>query len=289
MLSATPAISATEYQHVAEANKIELEKEIEDLKNSLEIRNIEIENKIATLKQNSEIYSDELKEIKLDQSKLGNYIPALMTLFATFLGAGIAFKTQNHILEKGKRDKQLAAANTVLYILFERLNTIVQFRKDFIEPHRNKPLCHIEMLPLHNFQAPKSELKAEEIAFLFNPKYRELMVDLHVANQYFFITLNDIQLRSSLHFKYQKLIEENGVCSGQSLYETEIIEIIGERNYEALKLATKHLISDVDICVTRNYELRGKLITAFSEIFTKQEIFDFQFSYKQSIDGNMES
>lgn len=207
---------------------------------------------------------------------LFDYLPALATLVAAFLGAGTAFLLQNKVRENEKREKRLTAANMTLYILFERLNTIKLFETDFVQPIRNNPAQLIEMRPVLNFQSPKSEFKVEDIAFLFNTKYKALLLDLHEANELYNLTVNAIRERSSIHFEYQSLIEKAGYREKQTLTDQDIKTAVGERLYKMLEQSTKIVVVNVDKFLSRNNELRAKLIKAFSDIFSEEEIFGFE-------------
>lgn len=235
---------------------------------------------IGTIKYEISSITQESRELLVD------YLPALATLVAAFLGAGTAFLLQNKVRENEKREKRLTAANMILYILFERLNCIKLFETDFIRPTRNNPAQLIEMRPVFNFQSPKSEFKVEEIAFLFNTKYKTLLLDLHEANESYNVTINAIRERSSLHFEYQSRIEKAGYREKKTLTDLDIKTAVGDRLYVMLEQATKIVVANVDNFLSINNKLRAKLIRAFSDIFSEEEIFGFELLDQPINKGN---
>ena len=108
----------------------------------------------------------------------------IATLFAALFGATTAFLLEDRARKRERRASQLDDANKLLYMLFERLNTIMLFKIDFVDPVRDSPAKMIEMQPVANFNATKSEFTAEKVSFLFQTKYKDLMIEIHVANDY---------------------------------------------------------------------------------------------------------
>lgn len=277
MILTIPVSSATENHQIIESKQ--MQNEVETTKKNSIISFREIENKITTLNESLSRYNDELNEIKNDQSitkKLYGYIPALATLFATFIGAGLAFLIQNHARAKEKREKQLTSANLILYILNERLITIRKFKDSFVEPIRNNSIERIQRPPLLNFYIPKSEFDISEVAFLLNKQNKNLVLDLFQANETFHDTVNSINKRTEIHInEYQTSLSSEGYKMGGVISEEELKKMIGEKTFEMLDKTSKILIMNIDKFLEINNELKPKLISAFSEIFTEDEILDF--------------
>lgn len=201
----------------------------------------------------------------------------ISTLVAAFLGAWTAFMLESRSRKMEKREQQLDSANRLLYVLYERLNTIKLFQIDFVNPTRNHPAQMINMEPVLDFRAPISEFNAHEVSFLFQTKHKPLMLSLHVANEQFNEAVKAIQLRSHLHLNvYQTQLEKAGFRMGQELTNVDIQNAIGERNYQLLKQSTEAVVYNVDKFVERGDELRAKLISAFSDIFSEKEVFSFE-------------
>ncbi|MCK4819462.1 hypothetical protein KA005_27060 [bacterium] len=213
-----------------------------------------------------------------------SFITPVATLAAAFLGASTAFLLESRTRQKEKRDAQLNAANRVLYVLYERLNAIKLFQIDFVNPIRKHPAKMIAMEPCANYRAPESEFNTENLSFLLQTNhkgYKALMCELHVANEQFHETVNSIKFRSDLHLnQFQPLLEADGHKAGDPITEKDVLNAIGERRFDILNQATNVVIGNVDQFIERGNKLRGDLITAFSNIFSPEEIFAFELLEK---------
>lgn len=206
-----------------------------------------------------------------------NVVPHIATLIAAFLGAWTAFVLESSSRKMEKREKQLDSANRLLYVLYERLNTIKLFQIDFVNPTRNHPAQMVSMEPVLDFRAPTSEFNTQEVSFLFQTKHKQLMLSLHVANEQFNEAVKSIQIRSHFHLNiYQTLLEKAGMRAGQNISDIDIENAIGERNYQMLKQSTEAVVYNVDKFVERGDVLRANLITAFSDVFSEKEVFNFE-------------
>ena len=213
----------------------------------------------------------------LESTERKDLIPSVAALFAAFFGASTAFFLESRSRKKEKREVQLDAANQLLYVLFERLNIMKLFQTDFIASVRGQKDRMISMQPVANFHTPESELKAEKVSFLFQTSHKELMFELHVVNEQFQEAVNSIIFRSHIHLNvFQPLLEKAGHKMGEEITDIDVLAAIGERNFEMLKQSTDVVIGNVDNFIEKADKLRLKLITALSDVFSKEEIFNFE-------------
>lgn len=204
-------------------------------------------------------------------------VPSVAALFAAFFGASTAFFLESRSRRKEQKARHLDASNQLLYVIFERLNAIKLFQEDFVEPVRDDPAKMIKMEPMANYRAPESELKIEQISFMFKTSHRSLMFELHVVNELFHETVNSIRFRSDLFLdECQPLIENAGHRSGDLMTDKMILNAIGERNYVKLDKSTDVVIWNVDKFIEKTDKLRSKLISAFTEVFSTEEIFAYE-------------
>ena len=203
---------------------------------------------------------------------------SLTTLLAAFGGVFIAFSLERRTRNRERRDRELEAANRLLYSLYERLNTIKLFQIDFVDPTRDHPGQMVSMRPVFSFGAPSSTLNIQDVAFMFQTNHKEELLALHVCEQKFVETVNAIRLRSDIHLNVlQPLLEKAGYQMGAEITDVQIRQIIGDRNYEMLLDATKAVVYHVDTFIQRGEELREKLIRAFSDVFSAKEVFKFEY------------
>lgn len=203
-------------------------------------------------------------------------LPAIAALAAAFLGAWTAFHLENKSRSLQKRQEQLDAANSLLYSLFEQLNIMKLFQIDHIDPHRNNPARMITMRPVLDLCSPNAKLNAEKVPYLVQTNHRHLLFTIHVMNEKFFQAIRFIEHRNVLHLKYQEAMNKVQFAAGDQVSDRDVKLAMGPMSYEMLQQATDVVIGHVDIFVERADELRASLIKAFSEIFSPQEIFNFE-------------
>ena len=208
-----------------------------------------------------------------------DFLNPLVTLLSAFGGVFAAFFLERRVRIREKRNRELEAANRLLYWLYERLNSIKLFQVDFVDPTRGDLGQMVSMLPLFHFGGPSSVLNIQDVAFMFQTKHKEELLALHVCEQKFEETVNAIRLRSDMHLNiYQPMLERAGVPHGAEITDVQIRTILGHRNYEMLRQATEAVVFHVDTFIQRGDELRGKLISAFSEVFSSNEVFKFELA-----------
>jgi hypothetical protein len=204
-------------------------------------------------------------------------LSAFVTLGAAFLGATVAFLLENRTRKRKERAIQLEAANSLLYMLYERLNCLKIFQKDHIDPQRENLGRMIEIRPIPNFRSPKTNFSASTVAFIFNTKFKDIMFNLHVIEEVFSESINLINIRNYLHINvYQRALEARGHKIGESITDHDVRAAIGPMNFELLDQTTNNMIYMVDRYVAEGNEFRIKLIKVFSEIFSKEEVFSFE-------------
>jgi len=76
-----------------------------------------------------------------------SYVPALATLLAAFYGAKFAFQFQKEKEEENGKEKKILDGNLAIFNLMRMANTLLVYRKQFIEPFRGKPTAFLEMPP----------------------------------------------------------------------------------------------------------------------------------------------
>ncbi|WP_428633427.1 hypothetical protein [Sedimenticola sp.] len=204
-------------------------------------------------------------------------VPALFTLIAAFVGAWVAFALEAKSRKYERREIQLESANKLLFALSERLSSLRVFQHDFIDPVREKTSRMFEMQPFALYRDPQSKLDAQSVAFLFQSKYKPLLLGLNAVNDMFNSAVDAIRVRSDIHLNtIQPLLEQAGFVLGQGITSEQIHQAVGDRNYHVLRTSTDILIDQVDNFILGGDELRKDLIAAFSEVFSEREVFGFE-------------
>jgi hypothetical protein len=215
--------------------------------------------------------------VSVGEKYVAKALSAFVTLGAAFIGATVAFLLENKSRKRKERSSHLKAANSLLYMLYERLNCLKIFQKDHIDPHRDAPGKMVEIRPTPNFRSPNTDISVNNIAFIFNTKYKDVMFKIHVVEEVFSESINLITLRNDIHINYyQRAIEASGHQSGAPLTDLDVEAAMGPMNYALLDQSTENVIYMVDRYVREGNELRVELIRVFSDLFSKEEIFTFE-------------
>lgn len=197
------------------------------------------------------------------------------TLTAAFIGAWTAFHLESKARKNEERQKRIDAANSLIYALMERSSIINYIKTDIIDPKRDDKVRFMSIEPIRDFKGPDFKILVQDISYIFQTKYRYLVVDLHIINQQFEYLIKAIRNRSDIHLdKVQPLLEKAGLKKNDMLTIDKLEEVIGNRYFNIIQTTTNSMIKSVDDFVIRIDLLQNNLINAFNDIFTEDEIFD---------------
>jgi hypothetical protein len=181
----------------------------------------------------------------------------LLTLLGTFAGAMLAFLTQIFLRKREERKAEQLAAHRILFCLFQQMNAIVLFQRENITPALNSPAQFIEIPAALEFDISMNLFDFSSFGFLLKSgEGRQIMYDLHLAQECYISTLRTINERSRMHRDLlQPKLSEIGFDAGNSITLQELAKALGPLVHGTMVNSTTQMVSQLQHAF-------GKLIAA---------------------------
>jgi len=207
-----------------------------------------------------------------------SYVPALATLLAAFYGAKFAFQFQKEKEEENGKEKKILDGNLAIFNLMRMANTLLVYRKQFIEPFRGKPTAFLEMPPSLELLEDDINFEIENLFFLLNADEINFIGELVVEKSRFQKALDAINDRSKIHrFEIQPVLEKSDLVQGGNYTLTEIENILGERLHQTIIQGTEQVIDHVDKTINSINSVGNKLTDILKKLFPGEKIISFEF------------
>ena len=209
--------------------------------------------------------------------KLLDYLPALTTLLAAFLGAGYAFKLQNNKIARDQVKEHVAAGNKAIFMLLRQYNELSVIQRQFIDPIRDHPFKFILMRAIISHSVDHFRFNENELSFLLQTKHRQLLTLLFIEESSFHTTIATLNDRTKKHMEeVQPSLEAAGFIDGEEVTMEAYKEALGDRLFTYLQGATDNVINNVDLGVNALHEMGQKLNEALVELYPDEEFIAFK-------------
>lgn len=172
---------------------------------------------------------------------------ALLTLLGTFIGAMLAFFAQIELRRREERKTEQLAAHRIMFCLFQQLNTIVLFQREWIAPYKDSPVSFIEIPAAIDFDLSANLFDFESFGFLLkSSEGRQIMYDLYLAQQCYVETLRGINERSKIHRDLmQPKLAESGLRTGDSTSLENLAKVLGPMVHGTMVNSTAQMKSQL--------------------------------------------
>lgn len=208
---------------------------------------------------------------------------AFLTLAGTFVGAMLAFLSQIELRKREDGKAELLAAHRILFCLFQQLNTIVLFQKEWVSPRKDSPVQFIEIPAASEFDPSKNLFDFSSFGFLLKSgEGRQIMFDLYLAQESYVETLRGINERSKMHRDLlQPKLAEVAIGNGKPISFGELEKLLGPLVQGTMINATTQMLSQLqhsfEKLITTKLTFRAFAVSYFkSNDFTE---FDFPETY----------
>lgn len=206
-------------------------------------------------------------------------VAALAALTASFAGAWAAFSLENCRRSREERQRQLGATNRALYTLFQYWNTLEQYRKEVVEPYRERRDAWLNLaanpvspITLHSF-------KADDLQFLLQAGKPQVFAELMIEEQRFNLAVGLIRERSALVLQQVfPRMAQAGFGVGTPATETDVESVLGVDVTHKLKTLTEAIIRNVDEDLASLRTAHDSLRKAMRELHPKQKTIEVQFA-----------
>jgi len=204
---------------------------------------------------------------------------ALLTLLGTFIGAMLAFLTQIFLRKKEERKAEQLAAHRILFCLFQQMNTIVLFQRERIMPAQNSPAQFVEIPATLEFETSTNLFDFASFGFLLkSSKGRQIMYDLHLAQECYITTLKAINERSRMHKDLlQPKLSEIGFEKGNSVSLPDLKKALGPRVHETMVNSTAQMISQLQHAFGKLSSAKSAFRTFAISYFKTANFTEFEF------------
>ncbi|MGA9111617.1 MAG: hypothetical protein ACLPSL_00725 [Smithella sp.] len=214
-------------------------------------------------------------------SILTQIIQSLATLSAAFFGAWFAFSLQSKSKKKEEIDNYISASNRTIFTLYQRINNLAVYKKQFIDPFRGHPAIFLVLRPSNSFEKDDTIINLNTLDFLINHNYPQLLAELHIEDQRYKTAIGCINLHFKLHDQIQPLLEKAGLKEGED-YDLDFFEkALGQRLYCTLKRAVEELIFNVEETIKTSIDVKKRFRESLKSIFSDKKFMDFELPEKK--------
>lgn len=216
-------------------------------------------------------------------SSYNDYISAVSTMFAAFLGAGYAFKLQSNKEERKIQETNKVAGNLAIFNTTRMLNILLDYQKQIIDPVRGKELDFIEMqptLPLDD----EINLDLGSLAFLLDTDDLNFLGELWAEESKFRRTINAINLHSQLHIhKLQPAFEQANIKEGHTYPLSEFERVLGIQLFTTMRQSTQQIIDSVDSNVSSIQKTSEKLTQIMKKMYPSERLISLKIQNDNKI------
>jgi len=198
------------------------------------------------------------------------------TLFATFIGAWLAFKFTLRKENRERVEKEVAAGNRALFILTEMYNQTVQQQKNAVDPFRGNPAAWFYLpagLPLSR----NLSFDMQELTFLLQ-SYPKVFHQVLLEESRFKLLGFLIEDHRSLIFTViWPRLEAAGVKLGQALSIGELMQVLGAGAGQRLQQTSDNIMKNSDENVASLKAAIMDLRLTLRKIYPDRKFIDFKF------------
>ena len=171
----------------------------------------------------------------------------ITTLVAAFGGSWYAFKLQEGKNQKEADQKNVNAANSVIFELTRWHKKFHALKSQFISEHLHNPWRHFLILPVAGMSLDHPNFDYDSLAFIFKSKNPNLLGTLSLAELEISSTLDVINQRSKMHVEIlQPAVEKVENRLGGQFSPEEVEKHLGPRHSHTLRMLTDFIVSGVD-------------------------------------------
>jgi hypothetical protein len=204
----------------------------------------------------------------LSSLTLKDVLSGIWAPFSIFVGAWVAFAFNNERATRERIDKEIGEGNLALSILAQFQNLQVQYLRNYIDPHKNKPDAWFQISPgpaLDN--GVRVELNKNSLGFLLQSN-SAIWQQVTIEEQRFYQVRSLIEARNTLLENAWAKLEVAGVKHGAKQIPFDFLEkAIGPVLFHQLKNMGDSLMALVPQNVASSMDaisaLRAELVKAY--------------------------
>ncbi len=205
-----------------------------------------------------------------------NYLPwnemflAIPTLFATLMGAWVAFKLEDNRRKEKQEKKNISACNKAIYILSKQYGRLLELQDKTIDPVRDSLEPWREMKPELIMDYKDIKLNIEDILFFQDTSHKDILYKLLEAEKKFHNTFDTFNKRSQFFLEevQPRLLDKTAIaCSNKDDYK-QLMDKIEDLTDKAILF--------VDGAVKFIEKIQYDLIKAIKDIYPEVNPISFE-------------
>jgi len=207
---------------------------------------------------------------------LNEYLPAIVTLLAAFLGAWFAFKLNSDKEQKIEHNINLINGNSALFIMIMMYNNLKNYQEKVLDPERSNSINYISLKAINLPSDNSLQINIEILKFLLD-KNPQLLFELKIEENRYNSAVGAINIRTTSHSEeMQPKLEENGFEEEKAYTATQMHEFLGNRLTGVMISNTKEVFKHVDSTVDSLSNIIDKLREEMLKTFPNETIINFE-------------
>jgi hypothetical protein len=201
------------------------------------------------------------------------------TLFATYVGAKLAFVFERRERVKDVDEKNIAAINRALYTLTEMWTILRQYQRDHLEDYRDAPDRWLN-LTSHPLAAKHYDLHFElgQLTFLL-PEEGNTLAKVMLQERRFQLAIGLIEYRTKIMLKevFPRMGQAQS-APGQQPSLVQIEQILGISTVQQLRQVTDQIFAFIDVDIPDLQAVYREFWNAGKRLYPKAKIIRFDFN-----------
>lgn len=197
---------------------------------------------------------------------LKDVIAAVWAPFSIFVGAWTAFYFNNRRATRERIDDEVTRGNLAISVLAQFYNQQVQYRINYIDPHKNAPDAWFKIMAGPPLDSIQIELNRNDLGFLLQTN-GAVWQQAVLEERRFHLVKALIDERNDMLAKAWAKLEASGVKHGSAILLSDVEKILGPVLYQQLQHMGSALIDQVTQNVRSSMEaivaLRAELVRSF--------------------------
>jgi len=209
-------------------------------------------------------------------------VAILATLVASFAGAWAAFLLESQRRHREQADRNVGAGSRALYTIFNLWNTLEQFRKEVLEPYRNRPDAWLNMAAHPAMSVGEQRFSAGDLQFLLQSPHAQVYAGLFLEEQRFDLAISLIRERSELILNQAfPRMAAAGFGVGRQFPQEAVEQALGIDLTHKLKAITAALYTNVDEDLASLRSRHDELRSAMKQLYPRRKVLQVVFGAGQ--------
>jgi hypothetical protein len=205
-------------------------------------------------------------------------LAALAALVASFAGAWAAFKLQAHDKRTEQTRRNVGSGNRAIYDVFAFWNVLEQFRKEVLQPYRNRPDAWLNLAAHPAAPIGVDRFDASSLQFLLEEGHASIFASLMLEERRFHLAIDLIRSRSELVLgTVFPRMAAAGFRVGQPQSEEDVELALGVDVCHKLRQTTAAIIQNVDEDLVSLRQLYVDLRKALQSLYPGQKFVQVDF------------